>query len=80
MKKEIKLIKNCEFCGTNATSLCFECLEYYCESCFKLIHEKQLKSQHKKENIDLYVPIDLKCPQHPNNANNLFCIDEKGKL
>ena len=49
MKKEIKLIKNCEFCGTNATSLCFECLEYYCESCFKLIHEKQLKSQHKKE-------------------------------
>ena len=80
MKKEIKLIKNCEFCGTNATSLCFECLEYYCESCFKLIHEKQLKSQHKKENIDLYVPIDLKCPQHPNNANNLFCIYEKGKL
>ena len=80
MKKEIKLIKNCEFCGTNATSLCFECLEYYCESCFKLIHEKQLKSQHKKENIDLYVPIDLKCSQHPNNANNLFCIDEKGKL
>ena len=49
MKKEIKLIKNCEFCGTNATSLCFECLEYYCESCSKLIHEKQLKSQHKKE-------------------------------
>ena len=73
-----KLIKYCEFCGTNATCLCFECLEYFCESCFKLIHEKQLKSQHKKEAIDPYVPIDLKCPDHPNIANNLFCLEEKG--
>ena len=79
MKKELKLIKNCEFCGVNATSLCFECLEYFRESCFKWVHEKQLKSTHKKENIDLYVPIDLKCPDHPNNSNNLFCVDDKGK-
>ena len=33
----------------------------------------------KKEKIDPYIPIDLKCPQHPRVSNNLFCIDEKGK-
>ena len=80
MEKASKFIKNCNFCGENATSLCFECLEYFCDSCFKLIHEKKLKSHHKKELIDYYVPIELKCPLHPNNSNNLFCSDEKGKL
>ena len=79
MDKREKLIKNCEFCGVNATCLCFQCLEYFCDSCFKIIHGKQLKSQHKKVIIDPYVPIDLKCPEHPNTPNNLFCIEEKGK-
>ena len=79
MDKREKLIKNCEFCGVNATCLCFQCLEYFCDSCFKIIHDKQLKSQHKKVVIDPYVPIDLKCPEHPNTPNNLFCIEEKGK-
>ena len=79
MDKKTKLIKICEFCGTNSTCLCFECLEYFCDSCFKIIHDKQLKSQHKKEKIDPYVPIDLKCPDHPSIPNNLFCIEEKGK-
>ena len=62
MEKKSNLIKYCESCGSNATNLCFECLEYYCESCFKYFHEKKLKSKHKKEDIDPYVPIDLKCP------------------
>ena len=79
MENKSTNIKNCEFCGTTATSLCFECLEYFCESCFKCIHEKQLKSHHKKEPIDPYVPFDLKCPMHPNIPNNLFCLEEKGK-
>ena len=80
MENKEKLLKYCEYCGDNAISLCFECLEYFCDSCYKLIHEKKLKSGHKKENIDLYVPIDLKCPDHPKNANNLFCLEEKGKI
>ncbi len=80
MKKQISLIKKCEFCGSNASCLCFKCLEYFCESCFKCIHDKELKSQHKKEEIDPYVPIDLKCLEHPNNPNNLFCLEEKDKL
>ena len=73
-----KLIKECEFCDLNATCLCFICKFYFCDSCFKMIHNKKMKSNHKKEKIDVYVPIDLKCPEHPDNALNLFCVEEKG--
>ena len=74
-----KLIKECELCGINATCLCYKCLNYFCELCFKLVHDKQKNSNHKKEKIDSYVPIDLKCPDHPDHPIYLFCIDEKGK-
>ena len=77
MDKKEKLIKNCEYCGVNATCLCFECLEYYCDSCFKHNHSKQLKAHHKNVGIDPYVPIDLKCRDHPTVPNNLFCAEEK---
>ena len=78
MQKKENLIKHCELCGIDATNLCFECLEYFCESCFNYLHEKKLKSNHTKENIELYVPIDLKCPEHPKIPINLFCLNEKG--
>ena len=78
MEKRNNFLQLCEFCGAEAKNLCFECLEYFCDSCFKIIHEKKLKINHKKETIDLYVPIDLKCPEHPKVPINLFCIDEKG--
>ena len=71
--------KECDICKSNATSLCYECLLYFCNSCYKLIHDKQCNSQHKKQIIDPYVPIDLKCKDHPNNSLSLFCLDEKGK-
>ena len=51
---------------------------YLCEKCFKFIHEKKPKSQHKKEVIDLFVPINIKCSLHSEDNINLFCIDEKG--
>ena len=78
MERKVKLIKECETCESNATCLCFECNEYFCDSCFKMNHDK-LKSSHKKEKIDMYLPIDLNCQDHPDNALNLFCVDEKGK-
>ena len=79
MEKKINLIKECETCGVNATCLCFICNEYFCDSCFKMNHDKKIKSGHKKEKIDVYVPIEIKCQDHPNNSLNLFCLDEKGK-
>ena len=73
-----KNIKECDICGVDSTCLCFNCIQYFCESCYKYIHDKQKNSNHKKESIDPYVPIDLKCPEHPIIPITLFCLDEKG--
>ena len=74
--------KNCKFCeickDEEATALCFDCHSYFCESCFKYIHDKKKNRSHKKEKIDLFVPIETKCPEHEGILMNLFCIDEKG--
>ena len=80
MEKNKKEIKECDICGANTTCLCYQCKQYYCDSCFKMIHDKPKNSQHKKESIDPYVPLDLKCPEHPESPLNLFCLDEKGNL
>ena len=71
--------KQCEMCKIPATSLCFECFMYLCDSCYKIIHDKLPNNNHKKEKIDYFVPIDTKCPEHPNHPISLFCLDEKGK-
>ena len=80
MENNLKLIKECEICESNASCLCFKCKQYYCDSCFKKVHVKSTKSNHKMEKIDIYVPIDLYCQAHPDIPLNLFCADEKGKL
>ena len=72
-----RLIKECEFCGLNATCLCFKCKFYFCDSCFKMIHDKKMKTNHKKEKVDVYVPFGLKCQEHPDIPLNLFCVEEK---
>ena len=73
------LIKPCNICENDATCLCFDCLNYFCESCYKLIHDKK-KKEHKKEKADPFVPIEIKCPEHPNGIMDFFCVKEKGKL
>ena len=72
--------KKCEICGIYATSLCFKCSSYFCDSCYKFVHDKKINADHIKEKIDPYIPIDIKCIEHPKSINNLFCVDEKGKL
>ena len=78
MEKNKKGIKECEICGSNATSLCYKCLLYFCDSCYKFMHDKK-NSNHQKILIDPYLPMDLKCLEHPDNPLSLFCLDEKGK-
>ena len=80
MENNQKNCKICEICGITATCLCFKCIMYFCDSCFILIHNKEINKTHKKETIDYFVPFDLKCPDHPKNPVNLFCDDEKGKI
>ena len=72
-------IKKCEICKKEATWLCFKCMSYFCDSCFKLAHDDEDYKSHKKDKIDLYVPVELKCPQHKLHPMVLFCINEKGK-
>ena len=73
-----KNIKDCDICGIkSATCLCFKCNNYFCDSCFKILHDLKKNEEHKKENLDIFVPIELKCSKHSQISNNLFCIDEK---
>ena len=73
-----KNFKECEICKVEATSLCLECLSYFCDDCSKYVHSKKGNSNHKKMTIDFYVPLDVKCLEHPKVINNLFCTDDKG--
>ena len=80
IQKKPKYIKECEICKSNATCLCFQCNNYFCDRCYKLIHDIKNNSEHKKESIDPFMPIDIKCPEHPQDRMYLFCADEKGNL
>ena len=80
MELNRKNYKHCEICKIEATSLCLECISYFCDACYKYVHDKKENSNHKKEKIDYFVPLDTKCPDHPKIITNLFCIDEKSKI
>ena len=43
------------------------------------MHDIKNDPKHKKETIDPFIPIELKCPIHHLNPMNLFCTYEKGK-
>ena len=79
MESDKKNYKQCEICKIEANSLCLECSSYYCEECYKYVHNKKENVNHKKEKIDYFAPIDTKCPEHPKIPINLFCVNEKGK-
>ena len=71
--------KECDICKLEANNICLECMLYLCDSCFKFIHEKAANKQHKKEIIDSFIPLNIKCELHPKKLNDFFCIEEKGK-
>ena len=70
--------KLCEVCEEEATCICYQCTSYFCDSCYKIAHNKKREEKHKKDKIDYFVPIDTKCTEHPKVINNLFCLDDKG--
>ena len=76
-----KNFKQCDMCkDKEATSLCHQCFSYYCNTCFKSVHEGTKNYEHKKEKIDNLVQIDTRCPEHETIPINLFCIDDKGNI
>lgn len=72
--------KKCELCKENATNICFTCSFYLCDACFKFLHEKKENLGHKKEEIDPFISLDIKCPKHSKVPMNLFCNNEKSKF
>lgn len=72
--------KECEICKSTATNICYDCLNYLCDSCFEFIHIKSANLLHQTESIDSFLSIDIKCPEHPQNSINLFCATEKSKI
>ena len=80
MEEDIFEKKKCELCKEKATCICLDCSFYLCDSCFKFLHEKKSNTNHKKEDIDPFVSMDIKCLEHPKVPMNLFCLDEKSKI
>ena len=70
-------VKKCDICKSNAEYICFQCPNYFCDSCFNLIHNIK-NIDHKKDKLDPFVPPDIKCENHPRGINDYFCVDEKG--
>ena len=70
--------QQCNFCKEDSTCLCYKCLNFYCDSCFKFAHNKEQFQSHKKDEIDNEIPIKLRCQEHNLCPMNLFCVDEKG--
>ena len=44
--------KKCEVCLAEATCLCYKCMSYYCDICFKSAHKDERRASHKKEKVD----------------------------
>ena len=78
MEVKAKNFKKYDLCKSQATTLCFDYFcNYFCDSCYKYIHDKKENSNHKKEIIDYILPIDTRCPEHPKYPLNFFCLNEK---
>ena len=67
----------CGLCGEIAKKLCLDCNNYFCESCFKFIHEKKNNVGHKNEEIDLFIPFEARCSIHPDIPMNYFVLLKK---
>ena len=72
--------KSCELCKLTATTICYDCSFYLCDSCFDYLHEKSENMYHITESINQIIPIDLKCQKHPKMPISLFSVEEKSKI
>ena len=71
--------KKCQICKEIPTYLCYDCKNYYCDKCFKFIHDIQVNPNHKREKIDSLIQVEFKWFEHPEHPICLFCAEEKDK-
>ena len=50
-------------------------MSYFCDSCFKIAYNNEENKLHKKDKIDYFVSINLKCSEHKLYPMGFFCID-----
>ena len=48
MENRISSTKKCYICESEATCLCFQCSNYFCEKCYKYVHDLKNNNNHKK--------------------------------
>ena len=83
MEEKKMNFKLCDICKSQATLFCSDCecvCNYYCDSCYKFVHDKKININHKKEKIDFFIPIETKCPVHQKVDYNLFLLSSKSLL
>ena len=68
-----------ELCKETAANICYECYLYLCDSCFTYLNEKIANLFHKRKEINPFISIIIKCPEHSTIPMNLFCSKEKSK-
>ena len=74
-----KIYKQCGICKSPANFICFDCsTNFYCEKCFKTIHNKTNNLFHPKFEIDYFIQAKTLCQEHPTIPLNLFCLTENG--
>ena len=78
MENDIR-IKLCETCKEKANIICFNCINYYCDSCSNFIHDKKPNKTHFIDKINVFRTINIKCKIHTNKSLDFFCLDENGK-
>ena len=70
--------KLCISCEEDATIVCFDCKNYYCESCFSFFHKKAKNKNHKRAEISSVLPIEINCLKHQGYQIISFCLTDKG--
>jgi len=79
MVENLMIIKKCNLCLLEASSICFKCKKYFCDNCYKIIHEIKKNNEHEKTKINPYLSIDFFCQNHPEYPLELFCLNDGGK-
>ena len=79
MENTKKNFKTCDICGEESNIICFDCFQYFCNSCSNFIHGKKINENHIKENMNYLSMIEIKCDIHKNQKLEYFCLDENSK-
>lgn len=80
MADNLTRLKKCDSCISESFWICFQCKKYYCDKCYKIIHDLKSDNPHEKTKINPYLSIDFFCPNHQEYPLELFCFNDKGNF